>query len=86
MKPLCLVCGDRHYGHQAHVFATNGVANKPVIHTPKPKERAVSHKSNMANTYRYRDPEKRRWYMRVLMAVKRGKADWWPRRGNALES
>ena len=70
MKRLCDVCGDRHEAHQAHVFKT--------------ASHAVSHKPKMANTYRYRDPEKRRWYMRIYMAVRRavkaGRAEWWPRR------
>jgi hypothetical protein len=55
-------------------------ANRTVSHTSDAMEGSVSHKADMANTYRYRDAEKRRWYMRVLMAVKRGRADWWPRR------
>ena len=28
MKPVCEICGSRHEGYQAHVFATNAATNK----------------------------------------------------------
>lgn len=28
MAPLCSLCASRHYGYQAHVFATNGATNR----------------------------------------------------------
>ena len=65
MKPVCPDCGDRHDPHQAHVW--NEAKNKPVVWlTPLDNAKKPS--------YRYRDPEARRKYMRELMRKRRAKA------------
>lgn len=53
---LCEVCGSpEHPAWRAHVFA-----NAPRMAN-----------ADVANTYRYRDPEKRRGYQRELMRKRR---------------
>ena len=73
MKP-CEICGTAHESYQAHVFRTVGV-----VDFTKP---SVANKSSVwltpvANAkkpaYRYRDPEKRREYMREYMRKRRAK-------------
>ena len=77
MKPLCPVCGDRHYSHQAHVFASNK-APKPASNRPKVASNAASNKHQRWDKKAYN--AYMRMYMKVLRAVKGGKADWWPKR------
>lgn len=83
--PKCKICGKEHYG-PCNVFtyvqygedrefdseaemiaAVTGVqpsmANKPIENVA----------NNVANTYKYRDPEKRRAYQRELMRKRRSK-------------
>ena len=75
MKPLCSVCGDRHYGHQAHVFATNRATNTPVVATNDATNRKTRNRRDRGAYNAYQ-----RVYMAVRRAVKAGRADWWPKR------
>lgn len=64
MKPLCPDCGDRHESYQAHVWpkVVNTVANSVA--------NAVANETKKKG--RYKDPEKRKVYMRELMRKRRG--------------
>lgn len=82
MKPLCGVCGDRHEPHQAHRFAASNKVPKKAV----PASNSVANASNTASNKQRWDRKAYNEYMRMYMAVKRavrgGRADWWPRRGN----
>ena len=72
--PKCKYCGKLEW---RHVCGASAVSQK---------EEVVSHEqvaNAMANTYRYRDAEKRRGYQRGLMQLRRalesGRACPWPR-------
>ena len=77
---FCSVCGTKHRPHQAHVFASNGVANKveSASNTQPLASNAASNKHQRWDRKAYNG------YMRVYMMVRRavmgGRADWWPRR------
>lgn len=75
MANACEMCGEVHEKWQAHVFKPRGASNvSQPLATPL---------ATKAETYKYRDQEARREYMRVLMQVKRalasGRACAWPR-------
>ena len=82
------MCGDRHEAHQGHRFASNVAANKtvdasnkmakPASNSPNPASNAASNKHQRWDKRAYN--AYMRMYMKVLRAVKAGRADWWPRR------
>lgn len=86
IPPKCLLCPERHWPHQAHRFG-GGVSKDrslvPVSHKEVGKLATQDMANTMANTYRYRDEEKRKRYQRVLMqlrrAIAKGLACSWPK-------
>ena len=75
----CPECGSpEHPSWKAHVF----VSQKEKVDMANEVRKVVANRVRRG-TYEYRDVEKRRVYQRILMAVKRGKACWWPEKPHA---
>lgn len=83
--PVCKFCKVSEWGHVCGRTATNRATNTIVVATNSVANDATNKKTKNRrargayNAYQ-------RVYMAVSRAVKGGRADWWPRRGNSLES
>lgn len=82
----CEICGVEHGPKQAHVFpktrpsvvspiATEARRQVEVVANARTRDAArLANVDNSPTTYRHRDPEKRRAYMRALMTRRRAEA------------
>jgi hypothetical protein len=69
--PKCRLCGEKHWGGCPSFTAPFREPDyQPVTAEPEPLI-DVANIKRVANTYRYRDAEKRRAYMRELMRKRR---------------
>ena len=62
---LCDICGTVHESYQAHVFASNTVANKPIPVANTVANTVANKKS------KYKDVDARKQYMRDYMRKRR---------------
>lgn len=70
--PMCRRCGERHWGICADIVIPV-VDNVPIRRAVMANIKEEKEVSGTGSTYRYRDPEKRREYMRELMRKRRAR-------------